>query len=93
MFNERIAIRSIVEPKHDDRARGWPQRVRIAAPAICEPAHVAVRAVCEKLREPASCERSSVWGCDAERIEPMLVRGAHECGLDVIRIGQKSRSA
>jgi hypothetical protein len=52
-----------------------------------------VRAVGEKLREPILRERGSVGGCDAERIEPMLVRGAPERGLDLMWIGQKSRSA
>jgi hypothetical protein len=67
--------------------------MRIAAPAIREPTHVTVRAVGEKLREPALRE----WGCvrrrDAECIEAMLVRGAREGGLDVLWIAQKSRSA
>jgi hypothetical protein len=74
------------------RAAGHSAR-GIAAPPVGEPAHVAVRAVGEKLREPALRKRGRVRRRDADRIESVFARGAPERGLDLMWIGQKSRSA
>jgi hypothetical protein len=52
-----------------------------------------VRAIGEKLREPALRERGRVRRRDADRIKSMLMRSAPERGLDLMWIGQKSRSA
>jgi hypothetical protein len=52
-----------------------------------------VRAVGEKLREPALRKRGRVRRRDADRIESVFARGAPERGLDLMWIGQKSRSA
>jgi hypothetical protein len=52
-----------------------------------------VRAVGEKLRQPISRERGGVRRRDADGIESVLARGAPERGLDLMWIGQKSRSA
>jgi hypothetical protein len=52
-----------------------------------------MRAVGEKLREPALRKRGRIRRCDTDRIEPVLARCAPKRGLDLMWIGQKSRSA
>ena len=71
---ERIIVWPVVQPQHDDRANFRPQGERRSAPvgARCQPGHVAMCAVGDKVFEA----HFEFWRCirlhDAERVEAAL---------------------
>ena len=71
---ERIAVRPVVQPEHDDGARIRPQHIRIGAPRgrRREPVHVAMLAFGDEALE--------VGLCFADRIRPR-----HTDGVEAVR--------
>ena len=70
-------------------ARGSPRRAAVAR----HPIHVAMGALGQELLQPFRRLRDRVRPRDADGVEAVVARGAHERGFQRGRIAQKSRSA
>src|SRR5262249_32955218 len=93
---ERVIVRPVVHPQHDDRAGVWPQYARVAAPFSGggHPGHVAVGALGDEAQEAFLRLGYGVWPSDSHDIEALRPGGLDQRRLE--RCGwlvQKSRSA
>jgi hypothetical protein len=89
---QRIVFGSVVEAKHDHRARLRPQRPRVAAAFRVrrEPVHGAVEAAFEEAVEALGRTGDGVGGGDADRVETSLAGAGDEAGLEVVSHGERS---
>jgi hypothetical protein len=92
---QRVTVRAVIEPQHDDGTHVRPQRPRVAATLRrrFHPRHVAMQTLGEELRKPRFGAGDRIGPHDAGDLEAVRARKLADRPLAIGRIPQKSRSA
>ncbi len=92
---QRIAVGTVIDPQHDHRLHGGPQRAGVgtAFGVLREPIHVAVRPRREKVAEMYCCVGNSIGRRDADAIESKRARLLLERVFESVIHGFEIRSA